>query len=89
MNRLLTLPKDALEKGVVHTRVNELMSLACELTVDIYGRSSHIAKASAGLDATAAAMSFYQQMRAMKPQGAGSVTRLRHLYEATGTGYVR
>ena len=33
--------------------------------------------------------SFYQQMRAMKPQGAGSVTRLRHLYEATGTGYVR
>ena len=33
--------------------------------------------------------SFYQQMRAMKPQGAGSVKRLRHLYEATGTGYVR
>lgn len=28
-------------------------------------------------------MSFYQQMRAMTPQGAGSVTRLKHLYEAT------
>jgi len=33
--------------------------------------------------------SFYQQMRAMTPQGAGSVTRLRHLYEATGAGYRR
>jgi len=33
--------------------------------------------------------SFYQQMRAMKPQGAGSVTRLRHLYEATRVGYAR
>ena len=28
-------------------------------------------------------MSFYQQMRAMRPQGAGSVTRLRNLYTAT------
>ena len=27
--------------------------------------------------------SFYQQMRAMTPQGAGSVTRLKNLYEAT------
>ena len=27
--------------------------------------------------------SFYQQMRAMKPQGAGSVRRMKNLYEAT------
>lgn len=33
--------------------------------------------------------SFYQQMRAMTPQGAGSVTRLKHLYEATSAGYMR
>ena len=33
--------------------------------------------------------SFYQQMRAMTPQGAGSVTRLRHLYDATRAGYAR
>ena len=33
--------------------------------------------------------SFYQQMRALTPQGAGSVTRLRHLYEATQAGYAR
>ena len=66
----------ALEKGVVHTRVNELMSLACELTVDIYGRSSHIAKASAGLDATAAAMSFYQQMRALEASLPNHIYRL-------------
>ena len=66
----------ALEKGVVHTRVNELMSLACELTVDIYGRSSHIAKASAGLDATAAAMSFYRQMRDLEASLPSHVYRL-------------
>ena len=66
----------ALEKGVVHTRVNELMSLACELTVDIYGRSSHNAKASAGLDATAAAMSFYRQMRDLEASLPSHVYRL-------------
>ena len=33
--------------------------------------------------------SFYQQMRALTPQGTGSVTRLKHLYEATNAGYVR
>lgn len=33
--------------------------------------------------------SFYQQMRAMTPHGAGSVTRMRHLYEATHAGYAR
>ena len=33
--------------------------------------------------------SFYQQMRALTPQGTGSVTRLKHLYEATHAGYVR
>ena len=30
--------------------------------------------------------SFYQQMRAMRPQGAGSVTRLCNLYAATNNG---
>ncbi|MBR5560934.1 MAG: hypothetical protein IKU73_05930 [Clostridia bacterium] len=33
--------------------------------------------------------SFYQQMRALKPQGAGSVTRLRNLYSATEAAYRR
>lgn len=33
--------------------------------------------------------SFYQQMRAMKPQGAGSVTRRKNLYTVTEAAYRR
>ena len=55
-----------LEKGVVFTRKKELMARGAELTVDIYGKSAHIAKASAGLDATAAAVTFYQKMIALE-----------------------
>ena len=52
-----------LEKGVMHTREKELMSRGSELTVDVYGKSSHISNAAAGIDATAAAVEFYRQMR--------------------------
>ena len=31
--------------------------------------------------------SFYQQMRALRPQGAESVTRMKNLYAVTGAGY--
>ena len=55
-----------LEKGIVFTRKKELMSRGAELTVDIYGKSSHIAKPSAGLDATASAVEFYRQMIALE-----------------------
>ncbi len=48
-----------LEKGKVFSRENELMSRASEVTVDIYGKSAHIAKAEQGVDATAAAVAFY------------------------------
>ena len=65
-----------LEKGVVHTRVNELMSHASELTVDIYGRSTHIARPSAGLDATAAAAEFYRRMRALEASLPDDIFRL-------------
>ena len=53
-----------LEAGVMHTRKNGLMSRGSELNVDIYGKSSHIGNAAAGIDATAAAVEFYVQMRA-------------------------
>ncbi len=53
-----------LEKGVMHTRVGGLMSRGSELNVDVYGKSSHIGNASAGIDSTAAAVEFYRQMRA-------------------------
>ena len=52
-----------LEKGIVYTRENELMSRGSELTVDIYGKSTHIGNAAAGIDATAAAVEFYRQIR--------------------------
>ena len=66
----------ALEKGMVHSRVNELMARGAELTVDVYGRSSHIAKPSAGLDATMAAVEFYRQMRNLEASLPGDVYRL-------------
>jgi len=50
------------EEGVVYTRENELMSRCSELTVDVYGKSSHISNAAAGIDATAAAVEFYRQV---------------------------
>ena len=52
-----------LPAGVMYTREKELMSRGSELTVDVYGKSSHISNAAAGIDATAAAVEFYRQMR--------------------------
>lgn len=51
------------EKGAVYTRENEMMSRGSELTVEIFGKSSHISNAAAGIDATAAAVEFYRQIR--------------------------
>ena len=51
----------SLEKGAVFCRENELMAHASEMTVDIYGRSAHIAKAREGIDATAAAVELYRR----------------------------
>ena len=65
-----------LEKGVVFSRVNELMSSGCELTVDIYGKSSHIGNASAGIDATAAAMEFYRMAREAEADFPDEIFRL-------------
>lgn len=48
-----------LEKGIVHSRVGELMSRSAEVNVDILGKSAHIAKASEGIDAVAAGAYFY------------------------------
>lgn len=55
-----------LEKGVVASRCNEMMSRSCEVKVDIYGRAAHIAKASEGLDALAAGVEFYRRVTAME-----------------------
>ena len=57
-----------LEAGYVFSRNNEMMSRSCEVTVDIYGRTAHIAKAEEGVDALAAGAEFYR--RAMTLAGA-------------------
>ena len=65
-----------IEKGVMHTRHGGLMSRGSELNVDIYGKSSHIGNAAAGIDATAAAVEFYRQMRAAEAALPDDVFRL-------------
>ena len=65
-----------IEKGVMHTRHGGLMSRGSELNVDVYGKSSHIGNAAAGIDATAAAVEFYRQMRAAEAALPDDVFRL-------------
>ena len=65
-----------LEKGIMHTRANELMSRGSELNIDIYGKSAHIGNAAAGIDATAAAVEFYRQMRQAEAELPPEIYRL-------------
>ena len=60
----------------MHTREKGLMSRGSELNVDIYGKSSHIGNAAAGIDATAAAVEFYRQMRAAEAALPSDIFRL-------------
>lgn len=50
-----------LPAGVIASRPGELMARSSEVTVDIYGKSAHIAKASQGIDALAAGSRFYSR----------------------------
>ena len=65
-----------LEKGTVFCREQELMASASELTVDVYGRSSHIGNPTAGIDATAAAMELYRLVRQAEADFPPEVFRL-------------
>ena len=65
-----------LEEGSIYTRENELMSRGSELTVDIYGKSSHISRACDGIDATAAAVEFYRQIRQAETALPAEIYRL-------------
>ena len=66
----------ALEKGKVFCRANELMSRASELSVDIYGKSTHIGNAAAGIDATAAAVEIYRLARQAEADFPDHIFRL-------------
>lgn len=57
-----------LEAGRVFSRKEEMMARSCEVTVDICGKSAHIAKAAEGVDALMAGAEFYR--RAMELEKA-------------------
>ena len=65
-----------LEKGVIASRKEEMMSRSCEVKVDIYGRAAHIAKANEGLDAMAAGVEFYRKVTAMEAALPAKIRRL-------------
>ena len=48
-----------LEPGKAHSCKGPMMACASEVTVEITGKSSHIGRADRGIDATAAAVAFY------------------------------
>ncbi len=52
-----------LEAGRMFTRQRELMSRGSEMTIDVYGKSAHLAKADQGIDALAAAVELYTRVR--------------------------
>lgn len=43
-----------------------MMSRSCEVKVDIYGKSAHIAKSDEGVDAMAAGVEFYRRVMALE-----------------------
>ena len=65
-----------LTPGRVFCRENEQMSHASEVTVDFYGKSSHIAKADQGIDALAAAVEFYRRVTSAEKALPGNIYRL-------------
>lgn len=65
-----------LEEGVIYSRKNEMLARSCEVKVDVYGKSAHIAKAREGIDALAAGTEFYRKVCAMEGALPRSVFRL-------------
>ena len=57
-----------LPAGTIASRKNELMARSCEVTIDIYGKSAHIAKSAEGIDALMAGTELYH--RAMEMEAA-------------------
>ena len=55
-----------LDEGVFASRKNEMMARTCEVKVDIYGKSSHLAKLSEGIDALSAGVDFYRRARTLE-----------------------
>ena len=65
-----------LPAGQVFSRRKELMARSAEVNVDVYGKSSHIAKASQGIDALMAGAEFYTRAMDMERQIPQGIFRL-------------
>ncbi len=75
-----------LPAGTVASRKNELMARSCEVTVDVYGKSSHIAKASEGIDALMAGTEFYRravEMERALPEGIFRLLKFGKFHSGT------
>ena len=65
-----------LAEGTIASRKNEMLARTCEVKVDIYGKSAHIAKANEGVDALNAGMEFYRRAKTLEASLPRKVFRL-------------
>ena len=65
-----------LEAGKVFSRKNELMARSCEVDIDVYGKSAHIAKAREGIDALLAGTQLLHRAVAMEQALPSHIFRL-------------
>ncbi len=65
-----------LDAGKVFCRENEMMSRASEVNIDVWGKSSHIAKAKEGVDAMTAAMELHRRITRTEEALPGHLFRL-------------
>ena len=65
-----------LEAGKVFSRKNELMARSCEVDIDVYGKSAHIAKAREGIDALLAGTQLLHRAVAMEQALPSYIFRL-------------
>ncbi len=65
-----------LEPGVIFSRRSEMMARASEVTVDIYGKSAHIARASEGIDALMAGVQLQRRTAELEKSYPEGVFRL-------------
>lgn len=65
-----------LAAGEIFCRENEMMSHACEVNVDIYGKTAHIARAEQGIDTMAAAVALHAQVAEAEAAWPKNVYRL-------------
>lgn len=82
--------------GTIASRKGEMMSRSCEVTIEVTGRSSHVAKAAEGIDALAAGVACYRQcmeMEAAMPPGIYRLLKFGKLQSGTVrntiSGYTR